>query len=227
MDVYSVLGLDPALHDRFLVVPFRPTVPEWEKHANEIGVHDCVTKYISKFSSDLDTPEKIEPGRVYPSRRSWVQLSDSIQYMTDHGDAVLKDPDYLTLLASGYVGTTVAINFIEYIKKDYKVFSAEDILNGFNKKMADEFSKFLVTDIAFYNKEIIKYIAKSKITMSKEQCENLFHYYRVIPKEAAAGFWSEFSKECRDEAARWYKNTEGVSKYTLGFLGKASALKSE
>lgn len=223
MDVYSVLGMDPALYDRFMVIPFKPTVPEWQKFAEDIGVHDAVLKYIQKFPSDLDTPEKIEPGKVYPSRRSWVRLSDAIIHMTQSGDEVLEDQNYLTLFAMGFLGQTVAINFAEFIAKDYKVYSAEDILNGFGTKMAEEFSKFLVTDITFYNKEIVNYVKKSKKPLSSKQCENLFRYYRTIPKEAASGFWSQFSKECRDIATKWYKSDPAIAKYTIGFLGKKSA----
>jgi len=224
-DVYSVLALDPALYDRFMVIKFKPTIPEWVTYAESIGVHSAVLKYISKFSSDLDTPEKMEPGIIYPSRRSWVQLSEVITYMAKNGDDPLKDINYLTLLSQGYLGRTVSINFVDYIRKDYKVYSAEDILNKFSHETEGEFKKMLVTEIAFYNKEIVGYIKKNKVKLTRRQGENLKKFYMTIPKEAAAGFWSLFSKECRDESTRWYKNDDAVADYTLGFLGKASALK--
>lgn len=80
-DIYNVLGLDPALYSRFLVIKFRPTIPEWLDYAEKIEVHDAVVKYIRKFGTDLDCPEKMESGKRYPDRRSWVKLSNTIKYM--------------------------------------------------------------------------------------------------------------------------------------------------
>jgi len=225
-DVYSVLALDPALYDRFMIIPFKPTVPEWVEWAEKQGVHDAILKYISKFSSDLDTPEKIEPGKVYPSRRSWVQLSDVVRYMQDTNNDPFNDLDYMTLLVSGYVGTTIAINFVDYIRKDYKVFSAKDILDRFEKH-EKEFKEMMVTDISFYNGEIIKYLKKEKVKqLNKRQSENLFKYYKAIPKEAAAGFWKQFNDELRDIAVAWYKSSSEIPTYTLSILGKNSAINS-
>lgn len=224
-DVYAVINMDPALLDRFQVIDLRPKVPEWQEHARNIGVHDAVCKYISKFSSDLFTPENIESGNIYPSPRAWVLLSDSIKYMAENGDDPLKDLDYLTLLATGYVGSTVSINFVEYIKKDYRVLSATDILNKYNPDMNEEFQKMLATEVAFYNKVIVDYIKDEKVRLSPKQQANLFKYYQVIPKEQASGFWSYFSNQARDEATRWYKSAPKIADYTMSFLGKSSALK--
>jgi hypothetical protein len=223
-DIYSVIQIDPALLDRFLVIWFKPTVPEWLKHAQEIHVHDCVTKYITKFTSDLDSPEKMEPMMRYPSRRSWVNLSDAINYT---GEELLKDLDYLTLLASGYLGGTIALNFIEFIRKDYKVFSAEDILNKFTKDMEDSFQGMLVTEMAFYNKEIVNFVVKSKMkALTEKQGRNLLKYYRAIPKEAASGFWGQFTKEARDVATAWFKGIKEVQEYTSSLIFKDAAMKS-
>lgn len=219
-DVYSVLGMDPALQDRFLEIKFNPTVPEWLEYAKSTGVHDAIVKYVTKFTKDLDTPENMEPGKRYPSRRSWVNLSETIRHMTDNGDDVLRDADYLTLLSKGYVGETVAVNFVDYVLKDYRVFSAKEILNNF-PKLKEDFEKMIVTDLAFYNNEIVEYISKEKVKLNKKQSENLLKYYQTIPKEAAAGFWGEFSKQCREEATKWFATYPEVKKYTNLLLQRA------
>ena len=214
-DLYSVLNLDPALYSRFLVIKFRPTVPEWLEHAEKSGVHDAVIKYIRKFSGDLDSPEKMESGKRYQDRRSWFSLSDVLNYSNKvHGEDLLADQNYLILLAKGYLGETVAINFSEYIRKDYKVFTAEEILNNF-PKYEDEFKKMIVTDIAFYNKELVDFMKKSKAKLTKKQSENLLLYFKCIPKETASGFWSEFSKDCREKANEWYRTDPGIAKYIM------------
>jgi len=220
-DLYSVLTMDPALYDRFLKIKFKPTVPEWMEHAEGLGVHDCILKYLTKFGSDLDTPEKIEPGKIYQSRRSWVSLSDCLKYAAETGDDWLKDPDYLTKFASGYIGTTTAISFVDFIRKEYKVLSAEDILNKFNDDLAKDLTGTLVTEIAFYNKILIKHISENKLT--KKQSANLVKYYKTIPKEAASAFWGEFSRQCRDESSNWYKTDPTIGEYTMSMLAKSGA----
>jgi MoxR-like ATPase len=223
-DIYSVLQLDPALLDRFVVVDFKPTVPEWMTHAESIGVHDAIVKYLTKFGSDLDTPENIESGKVYQSRRSWVALSNDIQHMASNGADPLKDLDYLTLLSGGYIGVTTAINFVEFIRKEYKVFSPEDILDKWDREMAEDFSKSHPAEVAFYTKELVKYISKEKVKLTKKQQVNLTAFLKAIPKESASGFWSHFSTQCREQATQWYKDKE-VSEYITALIFKSEALK--
>jgi MoxR-like ATPases len=211
-DVYSILNLDPALYDRFLVIKFRPTVPEWLDYAEKHNLHPAVIKYIQKFGSALDTPEKIEPGKKYASRRSWTKLSATLQYMDAQGDNPINDLDYLVLLSRGYLGETLAIDFTQFIKKDYKVFTAEDILGKF-AKLKPEFEKMIATDITFYNKEIVSYIKKNSVKLSKKQSDNLFEYIKTIPRETASGFWYDFRKECPEESSKWYKSSAEVTAY--------------
>lgn len=218
-DVYSVLGLDPALYDRFQVIKFQPTVPEWMEHAERIGVHDAIIKYIRKFPSDLDVPEKIESGKRYPSRRSWVKLSNTIKYMKERNDDPLADLDYLILLAGGYVGTTVSLNFTEFIKKEYKVYSGEEIVNNF-PKLKEDFEKMIVTDFTFYNKEVVSFLKKDNVKLTKKQEGNLFGFVKIMPREAAAGFWADFRKECPAESVRWYKSSEEITNYVRDLLNK-------
>ena len=138
----------------------------------------------------------------------------------------MKDLKYMTLLAKGYLGDTISINFIEYIRKNYKVFNAEDILNKFDrdKAMEKDFKDMVVTEITFYSKELVKYIKKQK-KLTPKQSANLLLFVKMIPKEAASGFWSQFAQECRDVATKWYKETQGAQDYIYGFLAKKEALK--
>jgi len=223
---YQVLEMDPALQDRFFVIDFKPTVPEWLDYAKSIGVHDAIVKYITKIPNDLDTPEKIEPGVVYPSRRSWVMFSEAIKYQASKNYDPLKKLDYLILLARGYLGTTIALNFVEYIRTDYKIFSPEEILNNFNKDMEKTFSNMEVNEVAFYSKILVEYLIDGDKKMNKKQSDNLAKFYLCISKEAASGFWSLFTLKYRQEASRWYKEHPKIMEYTMQLLGKQSAINS-
>jgi hypothetical protein len=224
-DIYSILTLDPALYDRFLIIKFAPTVPEWLNYAEKYGVHDAIIKYITKFPTDLDVPDRIESGKRYPSRRSWVKLSNTIQHMASTGDDPLLDLDYLILLASGYVGTPTAVNLSEFIKKEYKVYSAEEILNNF-PKLEEDFQKMIATDFTFYNKIVVSYIKKSGLQkLSAKHTANLFSFVKVMPRETAAGFWSAFRTDCPKASATWFNSSADITAYIRSLLSKADSLK--
>jgi hypothetical protein len=226
MDVYAGNAPDPALYDRFLKIKFKPTGPEWLAYAESVQVHNAILKYLGKFPRDLglDREGKIEAGKIIQSPRAWIFLSDCVKYMTEQGDDVLKDLDYLTYLAKGYVGDTVSLNFIEYIRTNYKIYNAEDILNKYTDAMDEDFGQMLITEVAFYQNELVTYIKKQGKNLTKKQGDNLCRWYKKIPKEGASGFWSTFSAECRDIAAKWYKETDGVQDYTFGFLSKVKSM---
>jgi hypothetical protein len=217
-DVYNVLSLDQALYDRFLVIQFQPTVPEWLRYAEQIEVHPAILKYILKFGTDLDSPDKMDSGKRYPSRRSWVKFSKMIDHMAGIGDNPLADNDYLILLASGFLGTSVAVNFSEFVKKDYKVFAPEEILNNF-PKLQEDFTKMVATDFTFYNKELVRYIKKGNIhKLTKKQNENLFEYVKTAPREIATGLWTAFRTDCPEASMAWYKQSNVFSEYIRGLL---------
>ncbi|MEM4251327.1 MAG: hypothetical protein QW828_05805 [Candidatus Bathyarchaeia archaeon] len=224
MDVYSVLEMDPALLDRFLVIDFKPTASEWFEHARRIGVHDAIIKYLTKFESDLFTPEKIEPGVVYQSPRSWVHLSNVIKHKIANGDNVLQDLDYLQLLAKGYIGSTTSVSFTEFVRKDYRVLSAKDILDKWNQDMATSLKNAEPTEYTFYSKELVRYISENNIKLTKKQQDNLFHFVTTIPPEAAGGFWADFLKKCEKEATNWYKAAKEHRDYLMKILAKDASL---
>jgi len=223
-DIYSVLEMDPALLDRFQVIPFKPTVEEWMKHAKSINSHNAVIEYITKFPTSLDTPEKVEPGKVYPSRRAWVKLSNTMNYMKGRNLDLLaaEQAQYLIKLAGGYVGPTSAVHFEDFIRKDYKVLSPQDILNKFDGKLADALSKMKAPEVAYYNGELIGYIKKHEL--SKKQNQNLFRYFQSIPKETAADFWQFFLREAKPQATKWWNSIPEVSDQLLKILGRKESL---
>jgi MoxR-like ATPase len=232
MDVYSGTQLDPALYDRFLKIKFKPTFPEWVEYAEKEGVHRAILTYLAKFNADLGLDVVPESGKITPTPRSWVKLSTIMKYMADNNDDPFRDHNYLHLLAKGFIGD-IATNFIDYVKKNYKVYNAEDILGKYTDEMDAEFKAMLVTEIAFYSKEIVDHVKKSGKSLTKKQSENLLRFYQAIPKEAAADFWALFSGEAAAPASAWYryevvkdgKKSYPVTDYTIGFLSKSKAVK--
>jgi hypothetical protein len=212
-EYYHVRSMDRALDDRLGEIDFAPPVPEWLAHAEEIKVWHAIRKYIEKFgSTDLDPPEIMDPMKRYPSRRSWVSLSEQVLGFAAAGDDPRQDLDYMHFLVRAWVGDTVAINFVDFFKKDYKVYTAKEILTDF-PKLKSEFQAMVATDIGFYNKEIAGYITKNSLKLSEKQRKNLTEYFFTIPKETAVGFWREFLDGSRKEAVAWYNSEPKVIAY--------------
>ena len=251
MDVYSVLAMEPALYSRFLKIKFRPTSGEWldwgrgeEKEealdflkaytttpVDVIPLHDAVLQYIGKFTRDLEL-EKYETGIIAPDRRAWVKLSTFVKNCAACGYDITETArlDYLTQVTSGYVGTAVAANFVEYVRKEYRVWSPKEILDKFTKEMEAELRAAKVTEIAFYNDELVRFFKTDGKKAPKEtktkRWKNLFKYYQAIPHETAAGFLKEFSKAVPDLFNEWYASDPEIGKYSVKFLGRDSSMKA-
>lgn len=223
-DIYGGTTINPALYDRFLKIEFKPTVPEWLDWAKDVGVNRAITSYINKIPSDLDPPENLEPGKIAPSRRSWTSLSEVCQYMKDERNFdPFKDLDYLILLAKGYLGEAVAINFTEYVRKEYKIYSVSDIIDNWDKGMAKDFSRYMVAEVAFYSNEIADHFKKTGKKPTRKQCENLFKFLKTVPLEAATGFWVHFAKAAQAPAMAFYDHP-GVGEYLSESLQKDESL---
>ena len=251
MDVYSVLAMEPALYSRFLKIKFRPTTGEWLDWArgeekvesldflkaytstpvDVIPLHETVLQYIGKFTKDLDL-EKYETGTISPDRRAWVKLSTFIKSCNACGYDITEKThlDYLQQVSGGYVGTAVATNFVEYVRKEYRVWSPKEILDKMTKEMETELKAAKVTEIAFYNDELVRFLKtdgkKATKEMKGKRWKNLFKYYQAIPHETAAGFLKEFSKAVPDLFNEWYASDSEIGRYSVKFLGRSESMKA-
>lgn len=211
-DEYNVLGMDQALKDRFLEIKFTPSVDEWLDWARENRVHDAVVKYVAAHNKDLDPPEKgMQSGERYPSRRSWVNLSDMMKYSQAAGNDLLAELEYLQLLGFGYVGNTVALNFIGFIQKDYKTFTPEEILGNF-AKIKDEFARMDAVAVTGYGEQVVDYIKEKGVKLNKAQCGNLTEFVKTIRPEVREGFWSDFIGRASEQALAWYNSDPEITK---------------
>lgn len=219
LDIYPGTLPSPALMDRFFKVYFKPTVNEWLTMAPKWNVHKAVTDYIFKFTDQLFV--KPASGIITPTPRGWVCFSDVINHLSSIDRDPLKDPEYLLHLAKGYLGDTVAVSFHNYVKEQFKVFSGEDFIDKLTPDLLAELAKLDVPAVSFYNKLVIKYVAGLK-KLSKKQKDNCYKYLTIIPKECAAGFWADLSKENRPMAVDFY-DVPGVKDYLKSVIMKPTA----
>jgi MoxR-like ATPase len=220
-EVYNTLILDSAMLDRFLVIDFQPLAKETLEEFRNRDVWAPIVKYLTQVPGDLYPPDSadMEPGGRYQSPRSWVSLSDAVKNFVANGDDVTKDIEYLDLLAAGYLGPTVALNFVGYLRKEYKVYSSEDILDQFGR-YKDNFESMEAPEIGYYNTELTRYIKKMKDKLSPVQCRNLFSYVKAIPRETAMGFWSELLQASLEQARHWLdSNKPAIGNFFAESLG--------
>jgi hypothetical protein len=224
-DIYGGTTINPALWSRFFKINFKPTVPEWLEYASSVNVLPAIRSYIKKIPRDLDPPEEMESGVTYPDRRSWMMLSQDIQYMTENGNNPMKDLDYLTFLAKGRLGDAISINWVEYVRKEFKLYTASDIVNNFNNKNTeDDFRKMEAPSIPYYCSEVVSYLVAENKPLTKKQSENLKRFMMTIPKDCASGLWFELVKTWRENAVKWYNDTPGVIDYLASILMKDKAV---
>lgn len=136
--LYQVWDLDPALIDRFAVIPFEPSNKEWLDYAIEQGIESEIVNFLMARQELIDPPTEVSKitndsanneGKIvkYPSRRSWFGFNDLFKSikknykMYDEKDGITSftnDGQTIQLIRESciaFCGQEAGNNFIEYI----------------------------------------------------------------------------------------------------------------
>lgn len=202
--MYNVNEMDPALVDRFWVADIRPTVDEWLEWAKQDNnVIPEIREFIRAEEKHLEfIGDQPEPGKVYPSRRSWKRLSDVLVRNADVME-VGDGPNLFLGLCTGFVGTEATAMFQQFLANRQKSFVAEDVLDRF-----EEFASVLkVARTEEHNNLIEKLydhsVDRRKATWTKEQIDNVRGYFELLDHEVRMSMWDKLSQsECKRENAR-------------------------
>ena len=136
---YTVNEMDPALLDRFWVIDLEPTVEDWLTWAKPAGVDDLIIDFIRQQPRHLRHVGQIEPGKVYPSQRSWDRLDRSLKHarLAPSDFAGQKPgPAGMYAIASGFVGFEAAAALVDFVMNYDAQISAEDVINDWKKNKA-------------------------------------------------------------------------------------------
>jgi hypothetical protein len=122
---------DAAENDRWVSYDFDPSVPAWLEYATTQGIFGEIVGFISENPSFLEFIGTMEPGVVYPSRRSWFRLDQKLKVCGLIDLFRNKEISAATLInnCASYVGLNAAQAFASYCEKAVKI-SADHILNG-------------------------------------------------------------------------------------------------
>jgi hypothetical protein len=208
---YQIGELDQSFLDRFFVIDLSPTIPEFMEHADLIGLHPAVRMFLEKNGPRyLDPPDDFDADTRYPSRRSWVALSDTIKHFANGGidilnpHATIEEKSHYLQIAAGWVGLLVGADFQRFVEVEYKVFTAEQILNEW-QKCKKELQGLHVPDYANYCDLIVKYAEDHK-QLTKSQEKNLYEFFIILPHEVASTFWNNFRAKNDGVSEHWYRS---------------------
>lgn len=126
---YEVNEMDPALLDRFWVCDLEPSDVDWLTWADG-RIHTIIQDFIRQNPAHLRIKEALEPGKVYPSPRSWERVDSSLKkagIIENHAAAAFYP------ICLGLLGVEASIAFKEFCKTYEAQVSAEDILNDFKR----------------------------------------------------------------------------------------------
>ena len=127
---YQVNEMDPALLDRFWTVDLEPTTEDWIAWASDYGVDDIIVDFIRHNPAHLRHAGKIEPGKIYPTPRSYEKLDCALGRCNwAPNDVAGNIPDGFYALTTGFLGTEASISFRDFVKNYESQISAEDILD--------------------------------------------------------------------------------------------------
>ncbi len=187
-DQYQVGEMDPAELDRYTVFDVKPTIEDWLDWADG-NVLQVVWDFINDNHTHLEHNDDYEPNKVYPSRRSWERLSQTIG---DQDVKALANTGVLYHLTTGFVGFEAGVALVDYVKNYNKIVTVEEILDGKHSLT----TKFTIND----HNALIERFKQSKVfdrELNNEELTNVAEYFVTLPSELGMLVFQVISKgEC-------------------------------
>ena len=119
------IQLAGPLADRFEIHYIEPNFEDWKNDfALKNGVHPYVVNYLTFKPSALHNQKAEEGSMVFATPRSWVRVSDILNFDSDVTKPVIRHK------IIGNVGEVEGNQFVEYCKKHRNVVTADDFLSG-------------------------------------------------------------------------------------------------
>ena len=182
---YQVADMDPAELDRYSCWDLEPTVEDWLVWAKE-RVNTVIWDFINQNPKHLEHNDDVEPNKVYPSRRSWDRLNQTLC----KANLVEEASPALFTLAGAFVGFEAAVSFNDFVKNYDRQVTTDDLLDG---KAWDKIEKFQIND---HNALIEKLEATEVFTaeLPEKRIGNLAEYFVNLPSECAMVLWMKMGK---------------------------------
>jgi hypothetical protein len=178
---YQVGEMDPAELDRWTTFDIEPTVEDWLAWA-KANVDELIWDFVNQNRNHLEHLDDFEPNKVYPSRRSWDRLNQTLS------DAELyetpKSPEVFNL-ASAFVGFEAAVSLADFISNYRKIVTVEEVLQQGKIELTEEFG---IND----HSALVEKMESSGVfenLLKKKELKNLSKYFKTLPSEVAMKLW--------------------------------------
>lgn len=217
---YQVGEMDPAELDRWVVFDLEPSVEDWLTWAKD-KVDNVIWDFINTNQNHLEHKGDFEPNKVYPSRRSWHRLSDTLKKtkILEPG----KPSSSLYNVSSAFVGLEASIAFQDFVKNYQKIVTPEDIIDKGNIELTKKWG--VAEHTAFLDKCEAAGLWKNKL--SKEQIENLAKYFHVLPSEPAMKLFSNLGDGCIENVIALHGQADVANKLVSFLISEEDKKKSE
>jgi len=128
---YQVNEMDPALLDRFWAVDLEPTTEDWIEWAQANGIDDISIDFIRHYPAHLRHTGQIEPGKIYPTPRSYEKLDKALAEIgwQPSNIAGTDPPEGFYALSTGFLGVEASIAYRDFVQNYDAQISADDILD--------------------------------------------------------------------------------------------------
>jgi len=187
---YQVNEMDPALLDRFWTVDLDPTPEDWIKWAEDTGnIDEVIIDFIRHYKSHLRHDGKIEPGKIYPSPRSYEKLDVALKSNSWEPEnlAGSDPPDGLYAILTGFLGVEASLALRDFIKNYESQISAEDVLDEWAVKKG----KIMTLSNDKKNAVIEKLVAHCKINeWDVGQAKNACDFVKKLSGEMMVSFFN-------------------------------------
>ena len=217
---YQVNDMDPAELDRWTVFDVEPSVEDWLRYAKD-RVNPIVVDFIRHNKMHLEHTKDFEPGKVYPSRRSWERFSNTLaKHKLLEGD-YKSSLNTVYNLACGFVGFEAAVTLRDFADKYENQVTPDDIFAGKLDKMK---SAKLHDHVSM----VEKIVSSDKLSedMDTGAFENVCRYFLMLPSEAAMKFYTNMNsdKKLMKFIIRFQKATvdeQSIKDYLVTMLAKS------
>jgi hypothetical protein len=188
---YQVSELDPAEADRWEIYDLDPTTTDWLVWAKD-RVHPVIWDFVNQNEFHLEnTKGDFEPNRVYPSRRSWDRLSQTIsRYLED----CQVNCGRIFNITQGFVGREAAFALRDFCEKYDKQVTISDLLDH------GKFDLLKTWKNPEHASMILK-IRESKTLesiLTETQISNLQKYFKLLPGELAMTLFHDVMNSFKD-----------------------------
>jgi hypothetical protein len=199
--------MDPALLDRFVTYDLVPTVKDWIDWATAEGIDELAIDFIRNHPEHLRPTKAVESGSITPTQRSWARLLKTLteanmapsQFGGSDKDSL---PPGFYAICMGYIGTTTAIAFVNFIKEYDSVITAEDVIDRW-KKFEPKVTKMTAERVLGLIEKVGNLCKEKELSVT--QMQNLGGFGKVVSGEQVMALWNAVSSGKQANTVKFHK----------------------